>query len=486
MGENLVKATTNGILWSFMSRFMELLIQFLLIAVLSRFLTPEDFASVGLLTVFSLLSSIIIDSGFGQALIRKTNLDNYDLSSVFYFNVIVGCSLYCLLYIASPFIADFYKIPELNTISKLLFLRIIFYSLTIIPQTILARSMNFKKITISAVSALTMSAIIGIVLAFLGVGVYSLVFQLVSQSFFNLVFLTVMVGWHPLMNFKWQRVQELLGFSLNLLGTGLITVFFNNFYTLLIGRLYPQKVLGYYSQAKKLEDIPSQSITNIIQNVSYSSMSKVKDDNERLKRAYKKILFMNIFIVLPIMALCFVSCDNFIPILLGEKWNPIIPFFRVLCVYGALFPLFSVNTNILKVKGFGKLVLRQEVVRRIFMLISILVTYQVGVIAMLWGWVISMVFSILYSFRVCGKPIAYNTVNQLKDLFPYFVLAISVALAVFYINTFHLPLFGKLSLQIALYILLYMTLARLIGLTAYEDICIIIRSFSFKQLLKNK
>lgn len=483
---NIKKDTTNGVIWGFVSRLLQLVVQFLIITILSRLLYPEDFATIGLLSVFTLLSDIVIDSGFSQALIRETKIDKIDLSSVFYFNVGIGVLIYLVLYISSPYIALYFRIEELGWISKLLFISIIFNSLSIVPKTILLRDMCFKKIAITTIFPLIFSAIIGVSAAYYGLGVYSLVLQILVNSFFSMLFLFVLARWLPIMVFKWNRILRMLSFSFNLLITGLIIQIFNNLYTLLIGRFYPQRILGYYTQAKKIEEIPSLSITTIIQNVSYSSMSLVKDDNSLLKKAYTKVLFMNIYLVLPVMSFCYASCESFIPLLLGEKWFPIIPYLKILCIYGAIFPLFSVNINILKVKGLGKKVLQQEIVRRILMILFIFVTFKRGIDLMLYGWVLSTFISILYSFVECGKPINYSFWKQIKDISPYFIVAISCAIVIYFINFLSLLCVVKFILQMTLFVLLYVIASILFKLPPYLEIISIYKSMSFKTLIQSK
>lgn len=484
--QSIAKDTANGVIWGFISRLLQLLVQFLIITILSRLLYPEDFATIGLLSVFALLSDFIIDSGFSQALIRETNVDKVDLSTVFYFNVVLGIAIYLLLYVCSPYIALYFKIEDLERISKVFFVIVMLNSISIVPRTILMRDMSFKKIALSTIFPLILSAIVGILVAYCGWGVYSLVLQMIVNSFLCMVFLFVMTKWYPILVFKWSRIRHLVGFSLNLLITGLIAQFFNNLYTLLIGRFYPQKTLGYYTQAKKIEEIPSLSITTIIQSVSYSSMSQVKDDNSLLKKAYMKILFMNLYIVLPIMFLCYVSCENFVPILLGEKWIPIVPYLRILCLYGALFPLFSVNINILKVKGFGKKVLQQEIVRRSLMLLFIFLTFGMGIEIMLYGWVLSTLISIMYSFVECGKPINYSFWKQINGIVPYFVLAICCALVTYFVNFLSYHSLFKFIIQIILYSSLYVSASICFKLPPYLDIVTIYKNMSLRALIHSK
>lgn len=469
--QKLKKDTVKGVFWSSAAHFYTLGVQFVITLILSRLLVPDDFATIGLLSVFTLLSGLIIESGFAQALIRETELKSIDYSSVFYFNVVVAFITYIILYLCSPVIANYFHIPELNVISKIVFLQIIFNSFSIVPRVVLTRDMRFDKLSIVSVVSITISAISGIVAAFCGLGVYALVIQMLVLSFLNTVLIWVSSKWVLTFEFSFAVIKRLLGFSMYLLSTSLIISLFNNLYTLIIGRNFSQSQLGYYTQAKKMEEMPSQSITTMIVSVSYTAMAKVKDDIILLKKAYQKVLGMNVFIIFPIMMFCLVSADGLIPFLFGNQWLASIPYFKILCVYGMIFPLFSVNGNILKVLGLGRKYTIQEVVRRALMLLFLIPTIKIGIEAMLWGWVASMVLSIIYSFILCGKPIGYSLVKQIMDLMPITIISIvSMVLPYFACHLFDFTGFLMLFLQFTLYFSIFFLLSKILKIQAYIDV----------------
>ncbi len=466
----LKKNTAKGFAWSTFSKFYTLLAQFLITLILARLLVPDDFATIGLLNFFTILSGVLIDSGFAQALIRESKLSPKDYSSVFYFNLVIGLTIYLSLFICAPYISAYFHIPELKTISRVLFLQVIFYSVSIVPRAILSREMRFKELSMSSVISITISSLMAIIAALLGLGVYALVIQLLVLSFIDSLIVRILSKWKLTLEFSMDSVKRLLKFSMYLLFTSLFITFFNNIYTLIIGRNYTQTQLGYYTQSKRVEEVASLSITTMIVNVSYTAMAKVKDDIVLLKKAYQRVLGINLYVVLPIMSFSFVSADYLIPLLLGEQWNLSIPYFKILCIYGAIFPLMSMNGNILKVMGMGGRFLLLEVVRRGLMILFILLTIEYSIELMLWGWVVSMVLSILFSFILCGSPIKYGFWKQIADIAPYMVTSIISAIIPFiFSKTIVLSDFGMLIIMGLLYFVVYIVVSKFLKLPPLYD-----------------
>ena len=469
--KKLKNDTIKGVFWSATSHLYSYLIQFVITIILSRLLVPNDFATIGLLSIFTLLCNIIIDSGFAQSLIREKELKALDYSSVFYFNVVIALFFYILLFFCSPFIANYFRIPELKAISRIVFIQLIFNALSIVPNVTLARKMEYNKVSIVSIVSITISSTVGVTAAFVGLGVYALVMQMLVLSFMKMILIWIVSKWHLTFEFSINVIKRFFSFSMYLLSTSLVVAFFNNLYTLIIGRNFSQEQLGYYTQAKKMEDIPSQSITTMIVNVSYTAMSKVKDDVGLLRMAYKKVLGMNVFVVAPIMMFCLVSADSLIPFLFGKQWLPSIPYFKILCVYGMIFPLFSVNGNILKVLGLGKRYAVQEIIRRVLMLLFLVPTIKMGIEAMLWGWVLSMMISIVVSFILCGKPIGYTLLRQFVDLFPILMVTVVSMLLPYAFHRFvELPCFLTLIIQFVLYFGVFICLAKVCRIPAFTDV----------------
>src|SRR5690554_805940 len=338
--------TVKGVLWSGIDTFGQYIIQFVVTILLARLLTPADFGLIEMLIIFSSISNILLDSGFGQALIRKKEASNTDYSSVFFFNVFCAISLYGLLYFLAPSIANFYNTPELTAISRIFFIVIILNAFVIIQNTLLSKGLNFKLLAKASLISSLLSGIIGVVLAIYGFGVWALVFQMIFHSFVRVILLWLLNTWKPTLNFSFNSIRELWSFSSKLMVNGLLDTFVTNLQSLVIGRFFTKTDLGLYSQAKKFQSLPSQTLTQIIQKVTYPVLSKIQDNDERLKQAYKKIIQVTTFVVFTVMLYLMAVADNLFFVVLSEKWMPAVEYFRPLCIIGILHPLQSINVNI--------------------------------------------------------------------------------------------------------------------------------------------
>lgn len=281
---SLKQKTISGLFWSFIDQFANLLISFIVGIILARILTPREFGLIGMITIFIAISESFINSGFSNALIRKNDATDTDYSTVFYYNLAVGILFYLILFFTAPLISNFFNEPQLTRIIKALGLILIIDSLTIIQRTILTKRIDFKLQTrISIISSLG-SGIIGIVMAFEGFGVWSLVVQRLSKQALNSLFLWIWNKWRPSLIFSMKSFKELFSFGSKLLLSGLIDTIFRHVYKLIIGKFYSAQDLGYYTRAEEFKKLPSQTLNSVVGRVSYPVLSSIKDDRERLKK----------------------------------------------------------------------------------------------------------------------------------------------------------------------------------------------------------
>lgn len=468
---SLKEQAISGVFWSSIERFGALLLQFILNIILARLLSSFEFGLVGMLYVFTALGDVIVESGFGQALIRKNDVSQKDYSSVFFLNLIFGLIIYLFFYFLSPYIANFFKSPELELISKFVFLVFPINALALVQNTIIIKNVKFKVLAKVSILSALLSGSIGIYLAYTGYGVWALVYQAILYAVFRTIFLWIFNKWRPSFVFSFKSIKELLTFSLSLLGTNSLIVIFNNIYTIIIGKFYPVAQVGLYNQAKRMTDIPSLTLTTIVQNVSYPILCKLQDNDYQLKQGYRKVITMVVFINFPVMLGLLAIADNFIFTLLSEKWMSMVPYFQLLCVYGAFFPLHSINVNILKVKGEGKKLLTLEILRRVIVVVAIVLTLNKGVITLLIGNVIAAMLSILINMYYCGKQIRYSVIEQIKDILPYFLISVFLSFILFLLGNFisigHLYM---LILQIIIGITVYVLMSKTLRLDAYNQI----------------
>ncbi|NOR44619.1 MAG: oligosaccharide flippase family protein [Candidatus Delongbacteria bacterium] len=474
MANSLTNKTVTGVFWSGTQRFASLGIQFVITLIIARILTPEDYGLIGMVTIFTALGIIMLDSGFGQALIRKQDATDEDYSTILFFQIFLGIIIYLILFFASPLIAAFFNTPELESISKVVFLILPINSFGMIHLTILRKNVKFKvyaKITI--ISAI-ISGSIAVTMAYLGLGVWTLVLQMLLQALFVSILLWHFIKWRPKLVFKIESIKNIILFSSSLLSIGLIKTVSRNIYTLLIGKFHPIAQVGYYNQAKRFEEIPSQSITSIIQNVSYPVLSTLQSDDKKLKQGYKKVITQTMFIILPLMIILAAIADNLFIVLLTEKWSPSIPLFRILCAYGILYPLYSINENILKVKGKGKLLVILEIFKNIILFISIVLTIKKGVTILLLGSVITSFISVLINMYFCGKEISYKIVEQFRDIFSIGIVSVLTAIIVMTLNYLNMSPLITLVMQMLFSSIIFISLCEIFRISAYSTMKTII------------
>ncbi len=467
MTSSLTTKTVSGIFWNGVQKFSTLGIQLLITIIIARILSPEDYGLIGMLSIFTALGIVILDSGFGQALIRKQDATDTDYSTIFFLQIIIGFVIYIILFSLSPFIAEFYNTPRLENIAKIIFLVFPLNSLGLIHSTLLKKQLKFKSYAKITILSSLMSGIIGIILAYNGMGVWTLVIQMLSQTLLLNVFVWFVIKWRPKFKFDFLSIKEIAPFSLSLLGIGVIKIIARNIYTLLIGKFYPLNEVGFYNQAKRFEEIPTQSITGIIQNVSYPVLSTKQTDDIRLRLGYRKIITQTMFIITPLMLILLAVADNLFYVLLTEKWMPAVPYFRLLCIFGLLYPLHSINENILKVKGKGKKLVILEVIKNIFLFVSILITLKMSVSALLIGSILTSLISVLINMHYCGKEIEYSTLDQLKDISPIALVSILASSSAWIVSYVKMNVYLLVLIQLIAGTLVFITLSSLFKLESY-------------------
>lgn len=406
-------------------------ITFIVGIVLARLLSPREFGLIGMITVFIAVSESFINSGFSNALIRKQNSTNTDYSTVFYFNLVVGFLFFGILYATAPAIASFFDELLLISILRVMSLILIVDSFTIIQRTILTKRINFKlQARISIISSVG-SGIIAITMAYHGFGVWSLVFQRLSRQALNSIFLWIWNNWRPQLVFSWDSFRELFGFGSKLLISGLIDTIYQNVYYLIIGKFFSAESLGYYTRADSFKKLPSESLNGIISRVSYPVLSSIQDDKLRLKLNYQRLIKSTMLITFVLMLGMAAVAEPMIITLIGEKWRSSIIYLQLLCFSGMLYPLHSLNLNMLQVAGRSDLFLKLEIIKKLLAVPVIIVGIYFGIEAMIIGMIINSFIAYFLNSFWSGKFVGYSTREQISDLIPSFLLAGSMSVAVF-------------------------------------------------------
>ncbi len=426
MTESLKQQTIKGVIWSSIERFSVQGIQFLIMIIMARLLSPNDYGLIGMLTVFISIAQSLIDSGFSQALIRKQNRTETDNSTVFYFNIGVGICIYLLFYLIAPLISQFYNTPELTAIMRVISLGIIFNSLAVVQRALLTIQINFKTQAKASLIAAIVSGIIGITMAYKGFGVWSIVMlQLVNLSL-NTILLWSFTGWHPTSKFSKDSFCELFAFGSKLLASGILDTLYRNIYLIAIGKLFTASRLGYYTRAQQFSDFPSSNLTGVLQRVTYPILCKIQDDTERLAQAYRKFLRISAFLIFPLMVGLSAVSEPFILLLLKEQWHFAAVILQIISFASMWYPIHAINLNLLQVKGRSDLFLRLEIIKKILGITILCVTVPIGLIAMCYGQIVSSLIALVINTYYTGKLINVGFIRQMKDLTPTLVLVVTM------------------------------------------------------------
>ena len=477
---SLKNKTITGMFWSFSDLISKQGINFLIQVILARLLLPKDFGIIGMITVFVAISQSFIDSGFSTALIREKKVSQEDYSTVFYFNLVMASVTYIILFFSADAISSFFNEPQLVAILRVLALILIINSFGLIQRTMLVKKIDFKTQTrINVISSIT-SGIIGITFACLGYGVWSLVIKMLSMQFIQSLLLCLSNKWIPSLVFKMDSFKRLFGFGWKLLVSGLIDTLYKNIYYVIIGKSFSATELGYYTNAQKLRNTASQSITTSVQRVSYPVLSSINGENERLRLGYRKILKNSVFITFPIMIGLAVIANPFINLLFGVNWAASIPYFQVLCFAGMLLPLHAINLNILKVKGRSDLYLGLEIIKKVVGVtsISIVLFLKLGIMGLLWTVVLNSYIAYFINSYFSAKLLSYSTKEQIKDIMPIFIVSILMGTLVYFSGTV-LPdnYFIKLVVQIFIGVVTYIGISRIAKIEELRTVYDLIGSF---------
>lgn len=466
--KTLKQKTITGTIWSFIDSFANQGIQFIAGIVLARILSPREFGLIGMLTIFIALSQSFIDSGFTNALIRKKNCTQTDYSTVFYFNFVVGIIFYFILFFSAGSISVFFNEPQLELLLQVLGIGLILNALGIIQRTILTKDINFKLQTRVSVVASTLSGIIAIAMAFNGFGVWSLVALTLSRFGFTSFFLWMWAKWKPSLTFSTRSFKDLFSFGSKLLISGLIDTVYRNIYYFIIGKYFSAVELGYFTRADQFQALPSQQLTGVFGRVSYPILSTIQNDVKKLRNAYKQIIKSTMLITFVFMLGMAAIAKPMILTLIGEQWLPSVIYLQMLCFVGMFYPLHALNLNMLKVLGRSDLFLRLEIIKTVLAVPVIIIGILYGIKIMILGMLINTIIAYYLNSFWSGKLIGYSSFEQVKDIFPSFLLAFTVAAIVYIIgNVIDFSNIWILVTQLIIGAVLTIILAEIFKLNSY-------------------
>jgi O-antigen/teichoic acid export membrane protein len=457
MADTLKAKAKQGLIWSSIDNIAHQVLHFIISIIIARELSPSDYGLIGMLSIFLAIATTFVNSGLSDALIQKKDPDHKDYTTVFVFNFSAAIALYFLLFFSAPWIASFYDEPKLISLTRVLSLNLIISSLGLIQSTVLRKKIDFKTSTNINIITLILSGSVGIYLAYNNFGVWALVFQSILLTAIRVILLWLFVKWKPRMIFDMKNFKELFNYSSKLLVSWLINQVVANIYSTVIGKYYNASSLGFYTQARKIQEIPTNSINSIFQSVTFPVLSELNDNNNtvQLRNAYRRLLKLVVSINYPIMVLLFVISKPLIIFLLTSKWEPCIEFFRLFCIVGLVFPFTSINLNITKVVGKTKLYLNLVLIKRLLFISVLFFTVKYGVSAIIVGQIIVTYLWFLIEMKYSGALIDYNLKDQFKDTLPFFLTSVLIGFFIYMPSLFLTNHLLLLSIQLIIFMTLF-------------------------------
>lgn len=471
---SLRKKTVSGLFWTFSQQFSVQLIHFLVSVVLARLLAPAEFGLIAMLSVFIALGISLMDSGLTSSLIRTPNPDQKDYSTVFFINVVGSVVAYVILFFAAPAISLFYKQDILTDIIRVYTLTFIIQAFVGVQKTRLTKEMNFKSQMTIQIPSVIGGGVLGIILAYNGYGVWSLVWSNLFQTSASAIQHWLFTKWRPSLVFDKKRFRMHFSFGYRMTLSGLLHTLYSNLYTIIIGKYYSATQLGFYSRALALRQLPVSNISLALNKVTYPMFSSISHDEKKLKMVYKKLIGQLFFWLAPTLVYLSIIAEPLIRLLLTEKWLPSVPYFQILCFAGIMYPLNNYNLNILKVKGRSDLYFKLEIVKKIILTIGVFCAIPFGIYGLLYFQLISSVIVYFINTSYSGNLINYPIREQVKDILPTALLTIFIGmlswLLDYYLDTmFGVNDWGRIFIAGICFSLSYLGLSSLIKFPALAD-----------------
>lgn len=400
--------------------------------VLARLLTPSDYGTVALMIVFIDILNVFITAGFSTALIQKKEADDMDFSSVFYVQLVICVVLYALLFICSPFIADFYGRSELTLMMRVLGLVLIVSGVKNIQIAYVSKHMIFKKFFFATLGGTIGAAIVGIILAMKGFGAWAIIGQHLFNTVIDTIILWITVNWRPKKVFSFTRVKVLFSYGWKMLVSGLLDVIYNKMRALIIGKVYSSEDLAYYDQGNKWPNLVVSNINTSIDSVLLPSMSSEQDNKVRVKEMTRRAIKTSTYVMAPLlMGLAFCG-EPVVRFLLTDKWLPCVPFMRIFCITYMFYPIHTANLNAIKALGRSDLFLKLEVFKKGVGIMLLLITVPISVMAMGYSLLVGSVISQIINSSPNKKLLDYPYLEQLKDIIPGILLAVVMGGSVYW------------------------------------------------------
>lgn len=453
------KKIISSLLWRFAERCGAQGVSFIVSILLARLLLPKEYGEIALVLVIINILQVFVDSGLGNALIQKKDADETDFSTVFWFNVVFCVLLYVGLYAAAPVIETFYRTPHLTSVIRVLGLNIVISSLKNVQQAFVSRNLMFKKFFFATLGGTIGAGILGIALAYLGAGIWALVAQQLFNATVDTLILWLTVQWRPKWLFSWERIKSLWKFGFFLLLANLINTIYLDIRQLIIGKLYSSEDLAYYNRGKQIPDTFANNITAAINSVLFPVMSKQQTNPQVLKTMMQKAICVTGYVIWPVMIGIIAMGENFICVLLTEKWRFVYPFLCISCLVKGFEPIHTANLNAIQAMGRTDITLKLEITKKTIGLIVIFIFMRISVLALACSGLLYTVIAGILNALPNKRLMNYPLKEQIADLFPNFLLSMIMGLCVYAVGQFVFTPVLRIVVQIVLGGIVYLSLS---------------------------
>lgn len=421
----------NSMFWKLLERFSSQLVSFVISIILARILAPSDFGIIAIILVFISFANVIIDGGLNTALIQKKNAEQEDFSTIFWFCLLMASCLYVFLFVAAPFIAHFYDNEVLTPVLRVLGISILFNSANSIQYAYVSRKLLFRKLFYVNATALLISGIIGVVMAYTGFGVWALVTQSLLNAIICCVIMWITISWRPSFVFSVERFKRLFNYGWKILATNFIISVFENIRSLVIGKLYLPSTLAFFDRGKLLPNLVMTNITTTFEAVLLPAFSEEQDDSVRVKQMMRRSISVSYLFVAPLLVGLFVTAKFVVILLLTDKWLPAVSFIQIFCVAFLLMPIQSINSTSIKSLGYSDITLKLETIKKIVEVVILVVSFMINVYAVAWGIVVYNFVCLFINLYPAQKLLGYSIKDQIHDVLPILISSLVMGCVIY-------------------------------------------------------
>ncbi len=442
------KTIISNMLWRLAERCGAQGVSFIVSLILARLLLPEAYGVISLITVFTSILNLFIDSGFKNALIQKKDADQLDYSTVFYFNIVMGVLLYGIMFAAAPLIADFYDRPYMVPYIRAMALTLILGGINGVQQAVVARRMQFKRFFYATLTGTVISAVVGISMAYMGTGVWALITQRLVNQAIDTVFLWYTVRWRPSLRFSMKRLKPMFGYGSKLLLSSFANTLMGNMTGLIVGKIYTAELLAYYDKGKNIPNLVVQNLQAAVQSVLFPVIAGNQNQKEEVKKILRKSIMTSTYCIFPCMTGIAVCAEPLVRLLYTEKWIAMVPCLQLWCFCFAFYLWHTANLQVIQALGRSDIFLKIEIIKQFLSLGGILLSAPFGVLAMLTATCIVAVISLYINARPNVRLAGYGFWEQIKDVSPIICLNLLMGIAVYLVGCIAMPDMIKLIVQI--------------------------------------